>query len=535
MLLPKLEKLEYGQSRGDTRDSQAKFLPILAHSLFLDTLKEMNQSIIMAHDEADQPSAFYAKRFDAAIISNDSDFIIYTIPRGFLFMPSFSASRSTIEALANYTHYLTAKASIDHTKPQFEIGLYFNPKVCEHLKINPIHFPLLASLIGNDITGESYNEIMKQVSFKLQGFPYRRGLSSRNLVNNHKLVEFFKTLKDKDSAQALSNVQQKLGFPPSIMDRVYSSCLSYQINELYFQDTLNNPHVDELMAGKLFTLYKNGILGFQAMDIVIHSRFWGLPLIEDVGAASSSWVVSAPLRTLFWALIGLPDSNKSFQDIIPMSNLECRESSLSRADLELTKEKRAPFQALFQVIHRSSEEARVNYRGRFWLLLAFLQANPPGMPSLELADYVPLYSCSIHHVALVLMLRYLGEQLSPIGLSSSVLKGFVATYVFLCNRTDNTPLEVYAGLSVTIKPSAMKVSNQLQTLILSLQMLWGLVVNGGHEMGPSYKLINWIDSHLFFHFSDMFSNGLSPDAILNQADCVLFNQILPFVYRQSEY
>ncbi|KAI0235630.1 Protein asteroid 1, partial [Massospora cicadina] len=138
-ILPHLEKLGCGHKQEFTRE---KIIPILAVEIFLETLKEMNQTIIMAEEEADQPAAFYARRFDAAVVSNDSDFIVYDLPHGFLYLPSFFVSESVLEALSRFDFYQTAISDSVVVFLQFKVLRYCNSKVCEHLKIKSLHFSL---------------------------------------------------------------------------------------------------------------------------------------------------------------------------------------------------------------------------------------------------------------------------------------------------------------------------------------------------------------------------------------------------------
>ncbi|XP_022778219.1 protein asteroid homolog 1-like [Stylophora pistillata] len=134
-------KLETHKKRSEERIKKAYFLakkpaeeikdvfvcPLLLNFVFVQALRDLDVKFAVSDREADAEIAYLANYFQCPVLSNDSDFCIFDVIRGFIPISSFK------------WHSLPLKARIFH-----------RAKLAEYFGIRTELLALFASLVGND-------------------------------------------------------------------------------------------------------------------------------------------------------------------------------------------------------------------------------------------------------------------------------------------------------------------------------------------------------------------------------------------------
>ncbi|XP_045111011.1 protein asteroid-like isoform X2 [Portunus trituberculatus] len=115
-----------------------KVFPCMGRDVFVSTLKKMGIVVLQTDFEADLEIAMLAKELGLTVLSNDSDFYMFSVP----FVPLSSITYNKVST--------GKKKSSNKMFSYINCNLFNQEKFCQVTGIDPAHLPILATLLGND-------------------------------------------------------------------------------------------------------------------------------------------------------------------------------------------------------------------------------------------------------------------------------------------------------------------------------------------------------------------------------------------------
>ncbi|KAM9431907.1 single-strand DNA endonuclease ASTE1-like [Clarias gariepinus] len=117
-----------------SRGGSGEILPIFVTDVFKQILRKLKVPFIQCLGEADWEVAALANEWNCPVLSNDSDFYIYSLESGYLPIPHFQWRE------VRQNNYIPTKS-------------YHVDTLCNAFKgMNKYHLPLFATILGNDVT-----------------------------------------------------------------------------------------------------------------------------------------------------------------------------------------------------------------------------------------------------------------------------------------------------------------------------------------------------------------------------------------------
>ncbi|CAC5375650.1 unnamed protein product [Mytilus coruscus] len=90
----------------ETTSSEARFAPMLSRLTFLAVIVNMKIPFVVCDFEADHDIATLANAFQCPVLSNDSDFFVYDLIKGYIPLDSFFVSESSCIGKVYYAKYM---------------------------------------------------------------------------------------------------------------------------------------------------------------------------------------------------------------------------------------------------------------------------------------------------------------------------------------------------------------------------------------------------------------------------------------------
>ncbi|KAG0717648.1 Protein asteroid [Chionoecetes opilio] len=115
-----------------------KVFPCMGRDVFVSTLRRMNVCVLQTDFEADLEIAMLAKELGLTVMSNDSDFYMFDVP----FIPLRSITYNKVS--------IGKKKRSNEMFNYISCHLFNREKFCQITGMDPAHFPILATLLGND-------------------------------------------------------------------------------------------------------------------------------------------------------------------------------------------------------------------------------------------------------------------------------------------------------------------------------------------------------------------------------------------------
>uniref|UniRef100_A0A1E1X5T5 Protein asteroid log 1 n=1 Tax=Amblyomma aureolatum TaxID=187763 RepID=A0A1E1X5T5_9ACAR len=301
------ERLATAKTIAKTGAPNLKILPILAHEVFKDVVRELGIQVLQCSFEADEEIAAIANYYECPVASQDSDFYIFNLVGGFVRLDSVSATPQAVT---------------------MEDGEKLNVLSCRWYHVDNLlcHFPgfdksllpLFATLMGNDFV----NGQMFEGFFSRMKLPRLRSKKLKISKQHTKMVGLLYWLSTTSADLALSQILQTLkSTRRELTAKIISETVArYEGFTSPFVDKLRNgtPMVLTDAADGIFpewfsTLFFYGILNPYLLNIAAVHKVFHLSQI-DCFELESSYACSLSLRR---ALYGLVLSVNSASDKMP--------------------------------------------------------------------------------------------------------------------------------------------------------------------------------------------------------------------------
>jgi hypothetical protein len=294
-------------------------MPTMVVSVTLQVLREESVWHRVCWNEADVTVAELAVNLDGVVLSNDSDFFIYNIGKGFLSIDDLFIPRKLIYALT--TDVTSSRQSHSHNQPteqqQAEIfnvqGLFFKASsIAQALNLDMAIMPYFAVLNGND-----YNERQQKVHAYLIKMAAERSDSQQNsmrmlaeylasMAKKHLSVqELLETiakeaeLTEEESAEWVQMVKQ--------MTAQYDiRPIDGDVDQALLKDALSKSTVtfDKLPADlqRQLMAFQKGEFPTELVSMLLHRRFWCTIRLSSL-EAPCPYVYLRELRRVIFSML----------------------------------------------------------------------------------------------------------------------------------------------------------------------------------------------------------------------------------------
>lgn len=292
-----LERFQLAKTFSEDNPDDRLCLPHMINRVFKTIVIELGIQKIQSPYEADTHIARIANDLNCPVLSDDSDFLIYSLPQGFILLSYFF-----------YKDIVTSKEGQNYLK----CFICSQEKLIKCLPgLRPDNMPLLSILLGNDyVEAGAFDRVLDVICNQ----PYRgtlqaAGFNQRRIANL--LAWFQKTTLDDAIDYILSLVRpisrEGLRKTIRILLRNYkieeTDNFEAELLEIYPPAQANPNQTDshhdnnnaELMpAAYLRHLFESGDLSSMALDIIFHNTHYNYAIIDDFDLTSSSYVKYRP-------------------------------------------------------------------------------------------------------------------------------------------------------------------------------------------------------------------------------------------------
>ncbi|XP_065300212.1 single-strand DNA endonuclease ASTE1 isoform X1 [Dermacentor albipictus] len=319
------ERLATAKAIAKTGAPNLKILPILAHEVFKDVVRELGIPVFQCSFEADEEIAAIANHYECPVASQDSDFYIFNLVGGFIRLDSISTTLQTVTV---------------------ENGQSMNALSCRWYHVDNLlgHFPgfdksmlpLFATLMGNDFV----NGVMFEGFFNSIKLPRLRSKKLKISKQHTKMVGLLYWLSTTSSDLALSQIMQTL----KTARREFTAKVILDTMSRY--EVCTSPFVDKLKDGTKMVLtdaadstfpewfselYFSGILNPYLINIAAVHKVFHLTQI-DCFELESSYACSLPLRQVLYGLV-LSVNSKS-KDLASVEEFDREGRNITRRFVE---------------------------------------------------------------------------------------------------------------------------------------------------------------------------------------------------------
>lgn len=290
------ERLATAKAIAKTGAPNLKILPILAHEVFKDVVRELGIPVLQCSFEADEEIAAIANHYHCPVASQDSDFYIFNIEGGFVRLDSISTTPQTV---------LTEAGEKVNVLPCR--WYHVDNLLCHFPGFEKSMLPLFATLMGNDfVNGHLFEAFFSRIKL-----PRLRSKKLKISKQHTKMVGLLYWLSSTDAESALAQIVQTLKAPKRehsakiISDAVarYEACTSP------FVDKLKNGTAMVLSGGTDITFpnwfserFFCGILNPYLLNIAAVHKVFHLTQI-DCFDLESSYACSLSLRRALYGLV----------------------------------------------------------------------------------------------------------------------------------------------------------------------------------------------------------------------------------------
>lgn len=305
-----------------------KVFPCMGRDVFVSTLKKMGIVVLQTDFEADLEIAMLAKELELTVLSSDSDFFMFDVP--FILLSSITYNKVSI-------------GKKKKTKEMFSyISCYhFNKeKFCRLTGVAPGHFPMLATLLGNDYLAFDH---FKGFYAILENENSRSRMTTRHSTIKN-VLDWLSRHKEKTLEQIIgivvshcngSNLRKKMRAAmknytdggSNIINLVSENSLKHASDSLRRANCFgtgaqgedhifNNPNMTEMTKVETSLFCKNGTelphwfvsayrahrIPHEVADVVTQSYFISPPQVEEKPSPSCYLLVEPIVRTVYTML-----------------------------------------------------------------------------------------------------------------------------------------------------------------------------------------------------------------------------------------
>lgn len=301
------ERLATAKTIAKTGAPNVKILPILAHEVFKDVVRELGIQVLQCSFEADEEIAAVANYYECPVASQDSDFYIFNLVGGFVRLDSLSATPQAV------TMGDGEKVNILSCR-----WYHVDNLLCHFPGFDKSLLPLFATLMGNDfVNGQMFEGFFSRIKL-----PRLRSKKLKISKQHTKMVGLLYWLSTTSADLALSQILQTL---KSTRRELTAKLVSETVTRY---ERFTSPFVDKFKNGTpmvltdaadgtfpewFSTLFFCGILSPYLLNIAAVHKVFHLTQI-DCFDLESSYACSLSLRR---ALYGLVLSVNSGSDKMP--------------------------------------------------------------------------------------------------------------------------------------------------------------------------------------------------------------------------
>lgn len=290
-----LERFEAAKNATEDGLDDRVNMPMTINHVFKNIVTDLGIQRIQTPYEADTHIARVANDLDCPVLTNDSDFIIYKLKRGFIMLDLF--------------HHQTVVRS-KNGKPCILGTVFSQMRLIKCMPgLRAENMPLLSVLLGNDyIESGSFDGVLQNIcNRRYDGVLVTETFSHRRIAN------ILAWLRDKTLSEAIEYITSQLR--PKLrqnLERVIRTLLkSYKVEETdnfdleveeryppSLADPQANIHPELMPAQYLRRLIETSDLSSFTLDIVFHNTHYNYPIIDHFQMPSSSNVKYRPLSVL---------------------------------------------------------------------------------------------------------------------------------------------------------------------------------------------------------------------------------------------
>lgn len=286
-----LERFQLTKSTTEDCHDDRIVLPQTIHTVFRNIAADMGAQRIQTPFEADTHIARVANDLNCPVLTNDSDFIIYSLPQGFIMLDSFLYKRP----ISDQTGRQSIKCSI-----------YSQSRLVRCLPgLRPETMPLLSILLGNDyVEAGTFDTILDIICRQHDG-----GSLIAETWNHKKIARLLGWLRHKSLDEAVewilkqsnSNSRDRLKGVIKMLLRNYkiesTDNFETELEETYparNADPETNIHPELMPPKYLRRLIEESDLTPISLDIVFHNTHYDYAVNDDLELVSSSYVKYRP-------------------------------------------------------------------------------------------------------------------------------------------------------------------------------------------------------------------------------------------------
>lgn len=279
-----LERFQMAQQASEDPPAEKINMPSIINNIFKLIATELGIQKIQTPYEADSHIARIANDLNCPVLTNDSDFLIYSLPQGFIML--------------DYFNFKNVKL-LDAKKSCIECTIYSQSKLSKFLPgLRRETLPLLSILLGNDyVEPGTFDRITESIC----RVPYHGPLRTQSW-SHRRIASLLDWLKGKSLDEAIHQILDQL--PPNRqapINKIIRILLrNYHIEETdNFEQELSiiYPAIDgstEQPPVYLRRLFEQGSFSAAALDIALHNTHYNYQIIDDFTLPSSSYVKYRP-------------------------------------------------------------------------------------------------------------------------------------------------------------------------------------------------------------------------------------------------
>lgn len=268
----------------DSRDDSF-IMSSLIGSVFKAIVSELGYQTIQSPYEADTHLARLANEMNCPILTNDSDFIIYSLPVGFIILDMFYYKKPIKHKTIN--------------RYSIECFVYSQQKLIQFLPgLHKDVLPLVSILLGNDYIASG---TFDRVTYPICNRPYQGAFTTatRNHGKIANLLEWLKGISLEEAVEYIvrySNSRNRDNLRSAIRVLLHSYRIERtdnfvtELHEVYppINDPKNKTPPELMPATYLGALYEKGHISSVVLDMIFHNTHYSYLGIDDLSLPSSS-------------------------------------------------------------------------------------------------------------------------------------------------------------------------------------------------------------------------------------------------------
>ncbi|XP_071154025.1 single-strand DNA endonuclease ASTE1-like [Mytilus edulis] len=259
-----------GKSR-ETASSETTFAPMLCRLTFLAVIEKMKIPFVVCDFEADHDIATLANTFLCPVLSNDSDFFVYDLEKGYIPLDTFTVSDTCCKGKIYYAK------NMEKAFPGFQIS----------------KLPVLAVTLGSDYIRREH---LYQFYFSLADDPNETSLT----VIQRKAIRWSITTSLDDAISRLEeSIPESLRKFVRISLTMYSDTKRFESFDLAQFFTNKNTNTTDTFKANLRT----GKLPVCAQNILNLREVFLLCEVEDIGRKRSIHLSTLRIRQAIYAML----------------------------------------------------------------------------------------------------------------------------------------------------------------------------------------------------------------------------------------